>query len=517
MSRLKNFSRNIATSYLQLGVNAIYSLVSIPLILHWLPKAEFGLWAVLTQMMAYVSLIDLGLTSAVARLLVDYKDRRSDGSYGSLVKTAFLVSSTQGFIILAAVTAGAPILAEVMKIPVEYRATFIALVRIQGVFTAFNFCLRPQGLLLYAHQRMDIQSASDMLSLVAQLGLLLMFLMHNCGIFSFIYANAATLLFSPFFLFWQCRRLKLLPQTGEWGSASWKMFKDLFNYGKDVFLMALGSQMEMASQTIVVSRALGLETAAIWSVGTKMFNLIVPLMGRPFGAALPGLYEMGARGETERVRKRFHNIVVLTASLGAFLAVAFALCNSLFVQVWTAGKIAWSPWNDFLLALWLCILSMTTTHINLVTVTKQIGGMRYIMFFQGGAFVLLAMFVGCRWGIPGMIITSIICTSTFSYQYSLRRSAKHFHCNVMELATGWPRPCLKLALTFGTFAGIVWLLTSGLPAWWRLAIHAVLALGIGGILFVRVGFPPEMIREAGTRLPRPAAKVLQLLTTGAPS
>ena len=42
MSRLKNFSRNLATSYLQLGVNVVCSLVSMPLILHWLPTAEFG-------------------------------------------------------------------------------------------------------------------------------------------------------------------------------------------------------------------------------------------------------------------------------------------------------------------------------------------------------------------------------------------------------------------------------------------------------------------------------------------
>jgi hypothetical protein len=40
----ENFSRNVATSYLQLDVNVVYSLVSIPLILHWLPKAEFGMW-----------------------------------------------------------------------------------------------------------------------------------------------------------------------------------------------------------------------------------------------------------------------------------------------------------------------------------------------------------------------------------------------------------------------------------------------------------------------------------------
>ena len=43
--------------------------VSIPLILHWLPKAEFGLWAVLVQIMSYITLIDLGINSRPSRSL----------------------------------------------------------------------------------------------------------------------------------------------------------------------------------------------------------------------------------------------------------------------------------------------------------------------------------------------------------------------------------------------------------------------------------------------------------------
>jgi len=42
MSRLKNFSRNVTASYLQLGVSVVYALVSVPLILHWLSPAESG-------------------------------------------------------------------------------------------------------------------------------------------------------------------------------------------------------------------------------------------------------------------------------------------------------------------------------------------------------------------------------------------------------------------------------------------------------------------------------------------
>jgi O-antigen/teichoic acid export membrane protein len=102
-----------------LGVNVVYSLVSIPLILHWLPRAEFGIWVLLGQLMSYLSLVDLGMTAAVARLLVDHKEERANGNYGSLIKTAFLVSVVQGALILSIITFGSPVLAALMKIPPE--------------------------------------------------------------------------------------------------------------------------------------------------------------------------------------------------------------------------------------------------------------------------------------------------------------------------------------------------------------------------------------------------------------
>jgi O-antigen/teichoic acid export membrane protein len=501
MSRLKNFSRNLATSYLQLGVNVIYSLVSVPLILHWLPKTEFGLWVLLVQIMGYMALVDLGMTAAVSRLLVDHKDERANGNYGSLLQTAALVSLAQAAIIFLLVMLAAPLLAGLMKIPAEHEKVFILLLRMQGIITAFNFLFRPFSLMLYAHQRMDVQACNDMLNLLGSLGLLVLFLTRGGGISAFIYANAIMAVCSPFFLFWNCRRLGFLPRAGEWGRISRQIFREALNYGTSVFFFNLGSQMLMASQTIVVSRALGFESAAVWSIGSKMFNLAVPLVCRPNGAALPGLYEMQARGELERLKKRFQSVVLLTASLGAFLGVSLALCNSLFVTVWTAGKINWLPLNDVLLGIWLLVISLTTTHLCFVNVTKQIGGMRYILFAEGCTFIVLASWIGCRWGTSGMILTSILCCLAFSYQYSLRRSCGFFQCRWRELALDWVRPCLNLAAVYSGLAIIVWFATNGLPVTWRLAIHGVVAGVIGGALFLRLGFPREMLREASGRLP----------------
>ncbi len=514
MSRLKNFSRNLATSYLQLGVNVVYSLASVPLILHWLPRAEFGMWALLVQLMAYVSLVDLGINQAIARFLVDHKDRRSEGEYGALIKTSALVSVVQGLIILGGITLASPLLASLMKIPErypEYQATFISLLRIQGMIAAFTFCMNPLQIMLNAHQRMDIISRQSIYNLILSLGLLVLFLTRGCGIYSFVYAGAITAVITPAQLFWHCRRLGFVPQAREWGKTSWSQFRQVFAYGKDLFFMNLGAQLITASQIIIVSRGLGLEAAAAWSVGTKIYTLVKQVLFQPYSAAVAGLSEMSVRNETERLRLRFQNLVVLTASLGIFTGIAFALCNSLFVTVWTGGKIVWSPLNDVLLAVWLFGSSLQCTHCNFVSITKQIGGMRYLYFVEGCCFVVLAQKFGCRWGVPGIIACSIICTFLFSYPYGLRRSRQTFQVGYFNLAVEWVRPSLKLAGVLAPIALIIWLATAPLPAVWRLAIHGIAVSVVGGILFLRLGLPLDVVREAGLRLPHRAARILGLL------
>jgi O-antigen/teichoic acid export membrane protein len=509
MSRFKNFSRNLSASYLQLFVNVAYSLVSVPLILHWLSQAEFGLWAVLTQIMSYSLLVDLGINQAVSRFLVDHKDQRGDGVYGSLLKTSALVSVLQGLAILVIAMVASPLLATLMKVPPQYEATFITLLRIQGMITAFTFVTNPLGIMLFAHQRIDIVNRQNMGSLMVSLGLVVLFLFRGLGIYSFVYANAITALLCPFYLFWHCRRLELIPHAGEWGSISWEKFKEVFLYGKDVFLMNVGAQLILASQTIIITRKLGLESAAAWAIGTKVFLVVRLLMFQPFGAAAPGFFEMMSRNESDRLRSRFRNLVVLITSLGVFLGTAFALCNSLFINVWTNGKIPWSPANDVILGIWIFFTAVQVPHCNFVTVTKRIGGMRYVYFFEGCTFVILSLFLGYRGGLSGIIAVSVCCVVLFSCQFGLRKSEKYFHATFAELAIGWIRPSLKLAAVLIPLALVIWYSGSGLPVLWRLVANAVAITFIGGFLFLRIGLPSEMIREAGARLPRSAARFLE--------
>lgn len=511
MSRLRNYARGVLSSYAQLGANVLYSLVSIPLALSFLPRREFGLWALLMPIVAYVSLVDFGMTSAVSRLLIDHKDQRQGKTYGALIKTAFAVGVVQGVIVFSVIALCAPAMADVLKVPPGYAAMFVTLLRIQGGVSAFGFAVRPFSLVLTAHQRMDLCSYGDIFFLLSSLGWLWFFLFKGLGVFSFVYATAISTVLVPIYLAIECKNLKLFPHAGEWGKITGKLFREVFSYGKDVFLIAVGTQMILASQTLIVSRRFGLDAAATWAVGTKVFNLLGQLAWRLIAVSMPALAEMITRAERQRLAMRFHGLVAVTASFSAFLGISLALCNSVFVNIWTAGKISWLPLNDVLLGSWLCLLSLQGIHNNLVIATKQIRMLRYVYFLEGCTFLAVTILVGSRFGMPGIIATSIFCTTAFSLSYGIWRSSHYFGRSWSTVAFNWTSPGITVAAAFGAIAAVVWNITNWLPPVPRLVINASIAIVGGGFLLLRVGVPREMRQELATRSPRAASQLLRYL------
>ena len=79
MTRLRRFAHNVGSGYVALGANIIFSFASVPFALHYLSRQDFGLWALLMQLVGYLGLIDLGMSGAVTRLLIDHKDEPETG------------------------------------------------------------------------------------------------------------------------------------------------------------------------------------------------------------------------------------------------------------------------------------------------------------------------------------------------------------------------------------------------------------------------------------------------------
>ncbi len=328
MSRARRFIRNVASGYLLLFASMLYVLASVPLALKFLTKEEFGLWALMTQISGYLALIDLGTSPSVSRLLIDCKDRPDDGDYGSLIQTGGLVLTCQGFIILLVGVLASPLASHLLQIPSHLEGPFIYLMRWQSAILAVGFVTRVFGHVLYGHQKSDYINYVQAILSVANLLVLWVAFLAGVGTYSILWVSATSCVVTSITYVGFCVKLRLLPKKGRWGVPSWARFRELFSYGKDVFLISLGRQLTVASQTLVISRSLGLGAVAAWSVGTRILNLLLQLISRIFDFAEPIFAEMVVRGERDNLRERFRSTTTLGASLSGVAAVLFALCSA---------------------------------------------------------------------------------------------------------------------------------------------------------------------------------------------
>jgi O-antigen/teichoic acid export membrane protein len=510
MSRFRKFAHSLVSGYVLLCANVVYTLASIPLALHYLSKEQFGLWALTTQLGGYMALVDFGMRGSISRILVDYKDKREGGQYGGLIQTGALVGGVQGMVVLVAGTALSVLAGRWQLVAPGLVRDFSWLMIGQSALLAGSFATDMPRQLLAAHQRFDIANYAQVLSYFVGLGILWLCFTFGAGVFSLLWSNAAAWLLRSLCAFFGSVRLGLLPSRGQWGRPTLARFKELFAFGRDMFLYSLGAQLVSGSQAILLTRWMGLETAALWSVCTRTYSLLAQIIYQVFDYSTSTLAEMIVRNEREHLFVRFRSIASLSVNLSVVLGALFVGCNGPFVRLWTAGKMSWSPVNDWILAGWLVACVIVHAHTGFVGQTKAFGFLRWVFLIEGGAFIALAAPLTHFWGITGLLTASLLATMFFTLPYSLFRTRQYFRMGWSDLAT-WHLGAIKLAAWLVPGTVLVTLITRDLPALSRFTLDAGLLGAFGLWLLLRFGMEMGLRAEVEGHAPKWAQKVWRFL------
>jgi len=491
MKRRANFGRALASGYGTMAVNVIYTLLSVPIALSYLPTRDFGLWSVVSQVAGYLALIETGMSASISRLLIDHKDDKVSGAFGQVAKTGAMVTLAQGIIAAALGTLAAPVAATFANIPADLRATFLQLVIGQCLLFGVALSLKIYTHLLNAHQRYDIINYAQALSLVV------MFLVQwgafhaHAGVFSLLWSSLAGTVVVQAGTIIGGLRAGVIPPRGSWGRFNGKTFREIFVFGTELFVQILGWQLIGASQLVMISHFLGLEAAGIYAIATKALTLAQQIVWRVFDYSVAGLSEMVARGELGRLRARFGDLVVLSNAFSIAAGFAFATCNQAFIVIWTGRPLVWESINDWLLGGLLFAYTLNRVHGGLAWIAKDVRKMRYVYFVEGLVFVAAAILVVPCYGVAGVVATSIVSDFAVSGTYGLVHSARYLGLTPREAVRQWVYPSIRLIAVLSLPALAVWTFNQRYAPLVRLSLSAAEmgALAIAGVWMVGLNAP----------------------------
>src|SRR5271166_1692422 len=383
MSRTKRFASALASGYLALAANVVYTVLSIPLALHYLTREEFGLWAVVGQITGYFALLDFGVGQSISRILVDYKDDVNGGEYGATLKTASIVFVFQAAGIFLVGAFGSHLFAQLLQIPQHLRSDFQVLMFLQCSVAALNFVTTPFWLPLWSHQRSDIVNFASVA--IFLLNGLVLWIGFQAGLryYSLALANFAGMVVYISITTWATLKLGFVPSYQNWGKVTGAKFREISGFSRDLFILQVASQFISASQVVLVSRLIGLDAAGVWSVCMKSFTLAQLVVYRVLDYSAAPLSEMVVRGEQARFRSRLASIVAISAVGAGFFGVLGALGNRGLVQFWTNGRVTWNSWDDVFAAFYVVFVCVTRCYTGICGLTKQVGLYKYVSLLEG--------------------------------------------------------------------------------------------------------------------------------------
>jgi O-antigen/teichoic acid export membrane protein len=487
-------------------MTVIYGLASVPLALRFLSVEEFGLFVLLVQISGYLGLIEMGMAGATARLLVDHKDHANAGPYGSIIVTGFAIFALQGTFILATGLLASSWLVGAAGVPTALHADGTYLLKWLSLCFAAATTLKMFNSVLYAHKRLDIINAITGFAVI--FGLIVMGAVLSFGgglrglAIVFVLQTLLTILMQGS----ACWFLRLLPDFAHLGRPSLDRFREMFLFAKDVFFFNIGNQILEASQLIIVTRLMGLTAAAMWSVGTKIFNLLYQLLTRIEGTAIVFFSEMMVRGENEHLKFRFRQIYQISAALTvSALSVAIAI-NQPFVSVWAEPSLAWPTMMSLLMAPVVFFNVVTRCHVDLILHTKKLLALRYLYLLEATLFVGICLFLVPYLGLYGIIISSLICVLFVRFGYTSWRVAGYFRIPMSVVCGAWLKKSILAAAALGVFVATSGMVSQCLVSRPAQLVAAALWTGLPAIaVLLTIAIPKdamsEMRRNAAQHMP----------------
>ena len=441
-STKKIYLHGLAASLVNLVVASVYALLVIRLSLTYLDKEEFGLLSLLSQVSAYISILDLGIFAAFARILIDYTTGTQE-RYANALRTATWVFHALGIVGFLVACVLALVGSSALSIPAELHTKFVILMLAQGVALWVTFAVKPLSAPLVANGKHYVIYWFTSALCILNAGLFWLALRGGIGIYSSFLANFVQLLLGAGFLWWFARPYRNPRRLRASFDAA--IFREVLAFARDSMLWQVGGQTLAALPIFLASAWFALGGAADLSAGMKLILLLVSVCTRFGDMSVTPLSIQFANGNESAAANQMTRIAGVSGGLGACAALFIVCVNPAFVSWWMLGKVSWVWHANLAGALWVAVLSVTQCMYGYAVVSRQMRLLRWSLLTECLVYVALALATRAWAGSACLLWAKPVATLVIGTSVAWQLK-KHTRFDATSLLPCLLRQALALAL-----------------------------------------------------------------------
>lgn len=480
---LKSTVHTAASSYISTFSSIAIGLITIRVATQFLGKEEFGLWSFTLQTVGYLLLLDLGVSGSISRLFGEPLASGDQGKMDSWFTLCLITLLCQALLIMVLGLAVRPFVLRWFNIPSHLVAQasilWILFLCVRSFSLVFTICYA----ILHAQNRVFWTNIVQMGGAWAGLVSFAYMLWQGYGVMAYGWSTAIAAISMIIGSVLAVKRghhhfsLSLKGVTR-------KDLRRLYGFSSTVFVTGLASQIYYASHGLVVTKLLGLETAAVLAVTMRAVAIANSAIWKPLDAFAPRWQVAYCNHDIPRVADEFNLMARFTILLAVSGAIGIAICNQPFICWWTKPDFFGGQMLNYLLAGFVVVQGINRCFVALFPLTLHMRGYTVVNLASVVVAIGLMIVFTRWWGLPGIPAGLLATDLMFPMWYYLIAGGRRIGVIGLKIlvrdAAYW-LPCL--GLSFGIAA---WLARCGFHSnlQWLLVALGCAALCAGPLLWL---------------------------------
>ncbi|HEX8650905.1 MAG TPA: hypothetical protein VF708_08680 [Pyrinomonadaceae bacterium] len=497
MSRKRKALITAGFSYTQFALAMASGILLIPLILSHLGAKTYGLWLASGELLAYTSVLDLGVFAVLPWMIAEADGRGDRSAMRSLITRGLFVGLIVGVALGGICLLSWIFLPSLLKLTTADSAALKGPLALLITTTALVYPLRVFNAVLAGLQDAAFNGMLAVSQLVLSIALTLSLLLTGYGLFSLAVAAAFPSLFAGIAGLWRIKTIAPDLLRG-WSWPRLTSIASLFGGGVGTWFGGFGWQLVAASSSLVIAYLGHPEWVPIYACTMKFSQLLMQVSWLLPDSGLVGLAQLHGEGSRERVRQVVGTMLQLYLVLSGAAACAILALNPGFVRLWVGPNLFGGLTLNALFAIGLIWLSLIHGLICSSAVLGNRLRVGMAQLVNGILYLILAVWLGRRWGLGGIALATLLSSglTTLPFGAWLLKSVIGLELRwlVLELFGRWFLrivPLLAVAYVLGAFGPLKNFLWLGFVG---------LMLGLGYLWWMKPHYQSLLLDQRLTRL-----------------
>ncbi len=438
ISHKKNYLYTLSSGFGGMILSSMINFIIIPISLNYWRTEKYGIWALITTVLVYLNMSNLGLNTAASMLIAKNPDIKNKFIILKRTRNIFVISVfTMLFCFLILNYSAENWISLLGRIPDTLKSETRWASFMFGIFYLINLPFSLLTSAFFGFQKAYVDNMFSFLATLGNLVTLLIVIMIKGSLITFAAITGIVTLcinfgrFTYFYFFiLKKHKIELIVDSGknENDQNPETGYKNIFVSGMRFFFMAIAGMVIWNTDNFVISHFLGIKEVTPFAVTFKIYYILFSMLAMLNNALLPIMAKELGNDNWEWTNNIYHKFLVVLAIIGGMTWLGGVLFFR-DVITWWAGKEGFAGLlTVFALGGYSYLVSMANLNAGILSVLNYTRGLPFLYWIESLLKLSISVVLLKLMGIGGVAMgtfSSSLLLGTWIFPFLLVKRTNH--------------------------------------------------------------------------------------------